>query len=366
MSLKVFHTGDIHIGMKFQSYREDIKEKLVEARFKSLEKMINKSNDLEADIFVIAGDLFNSIKISKRDIEKTIKILEKFNGQCVLVLPGNHDYDNKMVDIWKDFTKKPSEKILLINEERPYNLKDYSLDVTIYPAPCKSKHSKENNLSWVKEGKIEEEGYHIGVAHGALEGISPDIEGNYYYMEIDELESIPVDLWLIGHTHIPYPFKEEIKNHKIYNGGTPEPDGLDYKGRGSAWFIELDGEEINSKLIYTGNYKFIDKEFKVMEKKDLNKIKESILAGDADKKIVRLTLVGSLAKDLYENIRDFYMELEGKLLYLIIDDSKLRASISKDTIEEKFTRGSFPYEFLNRLSDDEEALQMAYDILRGE
>ena len=103
-----------------------------------------------------------------------------------------------------------------------------------------------------------------------------------------------------------------------------------------------------------------------MEKKDLNKIKESILAGDADKKIVRLTLVGSLAKDLYENIRDFYMELEGKLLYLIIDDSKLRASISKDTIEEKFTRGSFPYEFLNRLSDDEEALQMAYDILRGE
>jgi hypothetical protein len=40
--------------------------------------------------------------------------------------------------------------------------------------------------------------------------------------------------------------------------------------------------------------------------------------------------------------------------------------INKDTIEKEFTQGSFPYEFLNRLIHDDESLQIAYDLIRGE
>ena len=35
-----------------------------------------------------------------------------------------------------------------------------------------------------------------------------------------------------------------------------------------------------------------------------------------------------------------------------------------ETISQQFTQGSFPYEFLLSLADDEEALQVAYDIVR--
>lgn len=366
MSLKIFHTGDIHIGMKYNvNYPEDVRDALIEARFLSLEKMVNKSNDLNTDLFVVAGDLFNSIQVAKRDIKRAAEILDKFNGACLAVLPGNHDYDDGLVDLWREFESIDSEKILLINEERPYLLKDYDLDVVLYPAPCHSKHSSENSLGWIKEeGIMNTDDHHIGIAHGALEGLSADIEGNYYYMSMQELEDLPVDLWLLGHTHVRYPLKEEIDNHKIFNAGTPEPDGLNYRYEGSAWFIELDSKRSRARRIYTGEYRFFDKDFKLDGDHDLEKIENFLAEGDSESKIARLNLSGSLAKESYENLRGFYQELESNLFYLIIEDSELRPRIDKETIEREFTKGSFPYEFLNRLSNDEEALQIAYELIR--
>lgn len=366
MGLKIFHTGDIHIGMKFNNYGNNIKDKLIEARFVSLENMINKSNELQSDIFVVAGDLFNAININKKDIKRVVDILNKFNGQCVLVLPGNHDYDNGITDLWKYFRSNIGEKILIINEQKPYFLDDYDLDVAIYPGPCHNKHSNINSINWIKECDIEKEAYkyNIGIAHGALEGLSPDIEGNYYYMSLNELESIPVDLWLIGHTHVRYPYVDEIKNHKIYNAGTPEPDGLDYKDEGSAWFIDLDEKNINTKRIITGQYRFIDENFEIDSESDLKKIEDYVLKDNPMNKIIRLNLDGSLSRDVYNNLNDFYRVLESNVCSLIIEDSKLKEKITKDTINEEFTKGSFPYEFLNNLTHDEEALQIAYELIR--
>lgn len=365
MSLKIFHTGDIHLGMKFNNYPDDVKEALAESRFLTLENMITKANDLNVDLFVVAGDLFNTIQVSKRDINRTVKILDKFNGACILVLPGNHDYDNGKVDLWNEFLKVPSEKILFLNEKKYYSLKNYELDAVIYPAPCDNKHSSENGLDWIKvEGLCQSSKYHIGIAHGALEGLSPDLEGNYYYMGLNELESIPVDLWLLGHTHIRYPLKDEISNNKIFNAGTPEPDGLNYKDQGSTWYITLDGEKNTAEKIVTGNYKFFDEEFKINQDEDFESILSWAIKDDPKKKIIRLSLEGNVSKELYENLSNFYRDLESKVLHLIVDDSKLRIKINKETIEKEFTNGSFPYEFLNKLIHDEDALQIAYDLLR--
>lgn len=365
MSLKIFHTGDIHLGMKFNGYGDLVKESLVEARFEVLERMIEQANDLNADLFVIAGDLFNSNKVIKRDINRTVSILNKFNRGAVLVLPGNHDYDNGKVDLWQEFSKLPSEKIVLLNETRYYYLDDYGIDAVIYPAPCHNKHSKINSLGWVKEQGLAQTGtYHIGVGHGAIEGLSADLEGNYYPMSMNELNDIPTDLWLLGHTHVCYPTQEKISNHKIFNPGTPEPDGLDFNDRGCAWFIEIEDGKVDAERIETGKYRFLDKRFLVNSDEDLQEIKDWTLEGEAMKKIVRLTLEGNLSEEAYENLNEYYKELESGLFHLIIRDSNLKVRINEEIIEREFTRGSFPYEFLNGLIHDEDALQIAYDLLR--
>lgn len=365
--LKIFHTGDIHLGMRFNSYSENARKKLVEARYNSLENMINKSNDMDTDIFVIAGDLFNTVTVAKKDIERTVSILERFNGNCVLVLPGNHDYDNGSTELWKVFNSNPSEKIIFINEERKYYLDEYDINAVIYPAPCHNKHSSENSLGWIKEiDHWGDDKYHIGIAHGALEGLSADIEGVYYYMTKDELEEIPVDVWLLGHTHVQYPIGDEIQNNKIYNAGTPEPDGLNFRDIGSAWHITLDKEGVNSRRVETSEFRFIDKEFNIESEDDLEKLEKLALQDDPDKKVLRLNLKGNISEDIYNNLSEFYSDLDRKIFSLIIVDDELGIRVDDDVIQREFTKGSFPYEFLNSLKDDEEALQIAYELIRRE
>lgn len=366
MTIKIFHTGDIHLGMKYNSYPEKVKVLLSEARYETLEKMVEKANGLTADLFVIAGDLFNTIQMQKSDIIRTINILKEFHGACVLVLPGNHDYDNGMIDLWDRFIKEANEKIIILNEEKPFDLKDFHLDATIYPAFCQKKHSTENRLTWIKDqGLNSTSKYHIGIAHGALEGLSLDMEGNYYPMRTNELLSIPMNLWLLGHAHIIFPRQDKISDNIIFNAGTPEPDGLDYRYDGAAWFITLVNGKNNAAKITTGQYRFFDQEFEINTDDDLDKVRAWALSEEPQKKVIRLILRGNISEKIYANLNTFYQELDNELLFLKIDDVRLKTKIDHNIIKKEFTKGSFPYEFLTSLLHDEEALQIAYDLLRG-
>ncbi|MEJ6952294.1 metallophosphoesterase family protein [Natronospora cellulosivora (SeqCode)] len=368
MSLKIFHTGDLHIGMKFSNYPDFIRNELIESRFQTLEEMILTANQEQCNLFVIAGDLFDKINIPKKDIIRVISILTKFAGDCVLVMPGNHDYDNGMVELWERFHNNISSNILLLNEYRAYSLEDFDLDVMVYPAFCDSKHSDTNRLQWIKDlEELEDAKWQLGIAHGALSGLSPDLSSQYFNMSETELAETGMDLWLLGHTHIPYPALDEVKNRKVFNAGTHEPDGMDCKHSGTAWLIEIDqGKNTLAKRISTGKYRFYDLAYKIEKEKDLSDIKESLLDKDTDRKIVRISLSGVIDECLFKEKEDFYQQLRRKLAYLEIDDNNLRIRISEDLIDKEFTKDSFPHLVLKELaaSKEEDALQLAYEMIK--
>ena len=68
MPLKILHTSDLHLGMKFASYDGEVQEKLVEARFECLSRLVAAANDNGCDLLVVAGDLFDRVTVAKRDI----------------------------------------------------------------------------------------------------------------------------------------------------------------------------------------------------------------------------------------------------------------------------------------------------------
>ena len=363
--IKIFHTADIHIGMKFNNYPEPIKGYLQEARMDVLGNMIKIANEEKCSLFVIAGDLFDKITgIDKRTIGRITAALNDFQGECVLVMPGNHDYDNGMIELWDSFNKAASEKIIFINEERAYSLENYGLNAVIYPAPCHSKHSSTNNLQWIKEEKADDNYINIGIAHGALEGLSPDLDNSYYNMSIKELQNIPIDLWLLGHTHITYPGKSPITNEKIFNPGTPEPDGLDCKHKGQAWIITIDdSKKTNAELIQTGTYKFTDKTYTIEDRDDLDRILDELKNDEPGKTIARITLIGSVDEGVFEYRQEVYSSIEKSIIYLIVEDSDFKMKITTEKIHKEFSDGSFPQELLLSLSDEEDTLQLAYELI---
>ena len=366
MPLKILHTGDIHLGMQFNSYPASVKEQLKEARIEVLERIVELANTENCDLIVVAGDLFNNTRVNTKLILKTVNIFDRFKGGAVLFLPGNHDYDIGQDNVWRTFERKATKRLILLNKFEPYNLSDYGLDLTVYPAPCDSRHSSSNNLDWIKNHSREDDNkFTIGVAHGALAGISPDLTDEYFKMSVDELLSIDMDLWLLGHSHIQYPENDTPASKKVFNSGTPEPDGLDCKHEGFAWKITLeDDKHTSAEKLKTGKFRFFDLKKNINNKTDLEAIKTDLLAGKPENKIVRLNLTGGIDEATYNQRQSFYDDLKFKLSYLDIEDDDLYIKLNHDQIEDKFTAGSFPYQFLTRLEDDEKSLHLAYELIK--
>ena len=72
---------------------------------------------------------------------------------------------------------------------------------------------------------------------------------------------------------------------------------------------------------------------------------------------------GYINEEEYLNRESYYDKLREKVFYLDIRDDDLKIRLSPEKISEKFVHGSFPEKLLLKLSDDEDKLQIAYDLI---
>lgn len=369
MSLKFLHTADLHLGMTYKNrdYPEDVRAQLTEARFETLSGLVTRANEEQCRLMIIAGDLFHRTSVSSAVIKKTVEILSRFQG-CVAILPGNHDYYEPYGSLWPEFKERAPEELVLLLEMRPYPLHDFGLEAVLYPAPCEAKHSPNNRLDWIRDLAAKPEGkWHIGVAHGAVKGISPDFEKRYYPMEEPELKALDLDHFCLGHTHIAYPGQDEVENKPFLYSGTPEPDGFDCRHRGRAWITEMaDSGRSVSRLIETGRFCFIELTRQIRAGEDLEALQKELAgSGAGSRALVKLKLSGTLPEEEYQKRYVIYSSLRESLFYLEIDDSELVIEITPAYIAATYPAGSFPHRFLNRLVEkgDPEALQAAYRFI---
>ncbi len=365
--MKIFLTSDVHLGMKFSGY-PSVQNDLIEARFEALKQCVDIANDRECDLFAVGGDLFDKVSVAKKDIHRAAETLGDFQGRLVAVLPGNHDFMTDRPDgLWATLKGFADQHILVLESSEIYKLKPYDLDANLYAAPCEAKHSLDNRIGWIQG--IEKDPsvtFHIGIAHGSLEGLSPDFDKNYYPMTEPELHSCGLDLWLMGHTHIPYP-SEPGPRSKVFYPGTPEPDGFDCGHEGKGLVIEIDeGKKVSASFISTGTYRFHHLEAEISSWSEAEEIMENCSGPGHEKTLLKLKLKGRLPEEEYKKLSSIYKNLEQKLALVDIDSTGVTIRITPDLIEKEFTEDSFPYRLLKQLSkgEDYEALQVAYELIR--
>ena len=93
MLLRMLHTADLHLGMRFtRGYTDAVQQNLIDARFECLERLVSLSNEKKCDLFVVAGDMFDRVKTAQANILRALKALEELETALAVVLPGNHDY----------------------------------------------------------------------------------------------------------------------------------------------------------------------------------------------------------------------------------------------------------------------------------
>ena len=335
--------------------------------------MVESANQDNCALFAITGDMLeNTYSVSKRDIKVLLDTLSKFRG-TVIVLPGNHDYYDKDVKEWQYFKDVMTsfDNVMLLTEYRPYKITANGENVVLYPVLCTSLHSApgQNYLGWIKNLEIANDGaYHIGSAHGAVEGETFDNEGLYFLMKRAELEEIPVDAWLIGHTHVPVPrnlTEAFTVSDKIFNAGTHVQTDVSCNTDGQCFVIEIsENKTVQAKKVISGNMRFYRKNISVTAGNMENIIIRE-LADISDDSVVDIILTGAVSAEEYEDRASIIENMLSRFIEGTYNDYALSKLISKELIESEFPETSFSAGLLTSLLDEPKEAQLAYELLKS-
>ena len=373
--IKIFMTGDNHFGRKNSRY-DAVADKINELRFKSFENMVEKANDEKANFFVVTGDMFDGqSNIGIKLIEEVISILKKFNNK-VLILPGNHDYYTSDSKLWDEFIKRldTADNIVLMNEYRPYIEEALDEKVCFYPAYCGSKHSDKNVFDRLEDMELDENAINICVAHGAIDGLSLDSEGVYYPMDEYDFDKLGMDVYLVGHAHVPTPndltYKFETATQNYFNAGTHSQLDLNNNTDGECFILEIEKKkdiDIKVKKYVSGILKFKDINVNVKNSKDLKSEVEKEIKDIKDKNnvIVRLKISGALDEENFNNREQIIKDITKDFLYYEKDFNDCYEEITIDMIGKEYPNTSNTYKFLEALKDNEKELRMAYDLVKN-
>lgn len=371
MPIKILHTADNHIGMKFSSYKPAVKERLVKERFDSLKQIVDIGNAKQVNYLVVAGDLFDTTTVKVSDITETAKILKGFAGDAVIIIPGNHDFfESAPESLWSKFLKVADDKkIFLLSENSVFEHEVGERKVHFFPAACHSKHSAENVIGWVKNQTKQSDALNIGIAHGNVTGLGLDDADRYFNMTSEELKSMELDFWLLGHIHVPYPQTTTItQNPDFFMSGFHSPDGWKRTRGGSCWLIEVDeSKNLKADLLPVGKLRFYDWQRSINSELDLKKFEDELNSLDTQNALVRVELNGRLAGDIRQKLEQSLQAIGASFLEFQYSNL-VKLNIDHQYINSNYSNGSLPHGLLTALSNDNPnglEVQLANDLIEN-
>ncbi len=366
--IKLLHTGDWHLGRSYSSVQAENPEAAARysgARVEALRNLIRTAGTEGVDYIVAAGDIFDSKQSSKDFIGTVCGILAE--AECpVIIIPGNHDYYEQNDPFWKKVKDAAEENTVILTDSRPFE--PAGGNAVFYPCICHDRYSEGNALLWLKEFKDRnEEKVNIGIAHGALEGLSFDREKKYYYMTREELTACSMDLWLLGHSHVPYPNTETIYGEGVFNAGTHQQTDMADRSPGSAFIITVDDDkQISAKMVMTGVLHFRRLSIVIGRTDTLtDKIERAISGINGDEYSLRIDISGYASPEDFEQRQAIYDFFSSRFISFEVTDDGLKKQITPKMIDAETIEGTLENRLLKKYTDAPELLELAMDIVES-
>lgn len=283
--IKFIHTGDLHLGLKFQnvSFSGDKAIKRRRELWTTFERIIKYSIDEKVDFLFIAGDLFEEAYFTIGDITRVRDNFRNAENVKIIISAGNHDFKGrKSLYNRIDWTEN-----VTIFSHNGIQRKDFTeLNTSIYGYSWDSMEISQHELFQGLNESIDENKNNILVLHGDVVSKS-----NYLPLDINQLKELNMDYIALGHIHKP-----EILGENIAYCGCPEP---------------LDFGEIGPKGIIQGNIrdKVLNFELIPFSKRTFNEVEITLDEGMGYPDIIeeiRNIDIGNKKLDFYRvNLRGF-------------------------------------------------------------
>jgi DNA repair exonuclease SbcCD nuclease subunit len=230
--IKILHTSDVHLESDTFGKSEESKayRRRIQAAF---QKVIDKVHEENVDLFLIAGDLFDSNRVPEPGIEFVHKELARVPCPVVLI-PGNHDcYDHRSVYKQVDFPAAGSH-IYMLTAEEGETVEFPHVDATVWGKGMVEHDHKFRPVSGVHPRHRDY--WHIGMAHGYF--VDDDDIQRSSLITPEEVTQSGLDYLALGHVHV-YTDLSQGKTKACYPG-TPAPLHLGVNDGGSVALVTLD------------------------------------------------------------------------------------------------------------------------------
>jgi DNA repair exonuclease SbcCD nuclease subunit len=241
--LRLLHTADVHLGARHTDLGERAAV-LRERQFAAFGTSVDLAIAEKVDIFLIAGDLFDSNTQPRRSVERVGAELGRLAraGIRTVIIPGTHDvYDGASIYRSYDLAgmaRAASDWVVVLTPYLP-EIVFPPLDAIVYGRVFDTKRSPRSPLAGLDAKSDTRATWKIGMVHGSL-AIPGRTDTDHVVVTEEEIAKTGLDYLALGHWHSA--IEGRAGNVSYAYSGAPEPVAVDQDGAGQVLIVTLDDQ----------------------------------------------------------------------------------------------------------------------------
>lgn len=305
VALKILHTADWHLGLRFSSFGEEDGRKLTRARREAVDTLLGIAESFSVDAVLCAGDIFDTPAPEEHWWKGLIDLFQrrKWRDRPVFLLPGNHD-PLQPNSVWSEdhaFRRALPPWVHVVDRDN-YEF-PLSEEAVLYAAPCRSQAGADDLSLRLPLRKPGDQRIRIGLVHGQ----TFDILGHQtnFPISVDAAQNRGLNYLAIGDTHA---FRElPPRTSPTVYPGAPEATkfGELDSGQVAVVFFPRNGRPPIVQRRQVGRWRWRDERITSLA------ALEQLRAEELRECVVRLTLAMDVSLTEAEKIDKILAELEG-------------------------------------------------------
>lgn len=327
--MKFIHVSDLHLDSKIDGIPTDKSRIRREEIIQSFERLIDFACQNSVSAIIIAGDMFDSAKITIKTKSRVIECIKNHSEIDFLYVAGNHDEFTFLSD--QDL---PKNLIAFENEWKSIEYGQYVISgINLNSLNEKTIYDTLN---------LNKEKTNIVAIHGQIVGYNSNEKAEI--ISIPRLKDKGIDYLALGHIHSFSVGKIDDRGEYVYSGCL-EGRGFDELNDKGFVLLECKNSKIEKTFIPFSTRNLYEIEYDVSDKSTFyelsefikNDLKEKI----SSKSLVKIILKGKHKTDFYIDKFSLSQKLNDMFFFAkVYDKTELEVSIS-DYEFDKSVRGEF-------------------------
>ncbi len=243
--LRIIHTADVHLGARHDDLGEQAAAQR-ERQFAAFKASIDLAIGEKVDLFLIAGDLFDSNVQPRRSVERVAAEIKRLAEARIrtVIIPGTHDVCDR-ASIYRAYdlpamagASPDDDMVTVLDPDRP-SVHLATIDTVVHGRVFGTKRAPHSPLqdSAAAVAAGPPATWRIGMVHGAI-AIPGKTDHDEVVITTDEIAASGLDYLALGHWHSAQTAKAGSVTYAY--AGAPEPIALDQDRAGKVLLVQLD------------------------------------------------------------------------------------------------------------------------------